>query len=132
MKRILDAMMGRRAALGRILGGAALTPMVAKATAAGAIQESVTKSLIGASQYGPPMSGDTDPTWLLQKPLRRLYSAKQGAVCARVAFRLGPFDPDIACLESVSYGQRCRMQKTRDDAAKTILDDLREQLGWTE
>lgn len=57
-------------------------------------------------------------------------SERDVAARERTAYRLGVLDPDIACLNSVSYSQRVRMQFTRDEATRNMISDMRRTLGW--
>lgn len=134
VKSLLRSALSRRAALGRIIGGAALAPVIAQDAARSATHASIGQSLMGFDRYGGAPVSDSGQSvdWILKRPLRLLYNQRDAEATERLMWRLGPFDPDIACLESVSYGQRCRMQRTRDRATKSVLDDLRKQLGWTE
>lgn len=130
---ILKAALSRRAALGRIMGGAALAPTLAQNLASSAISAQATaplKPLTEGAMVPPSASPISEAEHLLRKPLRWLHAKTQGDFQDRVMYRQGPFDPDIAALNSLPYASRVRMQQHRDKATRSQLDGLREKLGW--
>jgi hypothetical protein len=69
---------------------------------------------------------------MLSPRIQRLRSAlniAESEARESLAFRVGPFDPDIAAIGSVSNSFRAGMQRRRDDRRRSTLDRLR-RLAW--
>lgn len=130
--KFLRSALSRRAALGRLIGGAAAAPLLGptliNADKAMAMHGAIAGANFGSSQ--PAAMPVQDPDWLIKKPIMDLLRRRETEANIKMVHRLGAFDADIASLNSVAYGQRVRMQIKRDAAARSVLDDLRQKLGW--
>lgn len=125
------AKLARRALLGRVLGGAAMAPLLPHMAARAAADNIVALTV--------PMDGASNVTWRLSVPGERLSrfcdeaSASRREIERAAMHRLGGLEPDLASLQSVSYARKATMQRQRDRAAyeanESWLAGLRRSLG---
>ena len=113
----------RRMFLRRAVGAAAFAPLAGSAVGeelrAGAMRlQAQAPLLINPPQESGPLS------WRVQRA-RSAYDLASSASRDNLMFRVGPFDPDIAALGSVSNSAKARMQRQRDDRRRSLLERLR-------
>lgn len=126
--------MNRRSVLKMLGMGAAAAPAVGKSLI-NPMTEPWKVPGYAILKEGPATPTSLDPTYdLLHKYLRPLYRQNEDRVNSRML--TGGFDPDVAALQSISYGTRVRMQlkllKTQAEEAKTIENTFRRMLGLQE
>lgn len=129
-----------RRIFGRLFAGAAAAassgPSVAASRATNALQSLAGGGLQAPSPGRQTADGAYDLKWRASKWLRKIIDRKGDDLNAKIAYRDGPFEPDIACLRSVSTSAKVRWQVARDIKARREIEDMRSQLalimGWEE